>query len=327
MPVELDDDAGLVPGAHEGKGLGNKFLDDLRKADALIHVIDLSGGTNEKGDPMQAGSYDPKNDILFLEEEIGLWFYGILKNLWPKISRLPAESRTQKMELLQQNLSGLGISARDIEFAFTAMNLHEKKLKEFDDETLRNLAFEFRRVSKPIIIAANKCDISTSKSNLEKLKKEFPNLLIIPCSAESEVALKKAAKAGFIDYIPADDDFKEVKELNEQQKAGLNLIRDKVLKEYNGTGVQKALNAAVFDLLKYKAIFPGGVNNLVDSQGRVLPDCFLMPPQATALDFAFKLHSDIGNNFIKAIDVKRKQLIGKDYILKDGDVVEIAFNK
>ena len=45
--------AGLVPGAHEGKGLGNKFLDDLRHADALIHVVDVSGTTDAEGELRQ----------------------------------------------------------------------------------------------------------------------------------------------------------------------------------------------------------------------------------------------------------------------------------
>lgn len=49
MPIELLDVAGLVPGAHEGKGLGNKFLDDLRHADALVHVVDVSGTTDAEG--------------------------------------------------------------------------------------------------------------------------------------------------------------------------------------------------------------------------------------------------------------------------------------
>ena len=57
VPVELIDVAGLVPGAHEGKGMGNQFLDDIRQADVLIHVIDGSGGTNEKGERYQCGTY------------------------------------------------------------------------------------------------------------------------------------------------------------------------------------------------------------------------------------------------------------------------------
>ncbi len=327
VPVELIDVAGLVPGAHEGKGLGNKFLDDLRQADALIHVIDLSGGTNEKGEGVEPGTYDPKNDIVFLEEEIGLWFFGVLKNLWPKISRQPVAEKSKKMELFQQSLSGLGINGKQVDFALNNLKLSEKNLKEFTDEDLKGLAFKLREISKPILIAANKCDVATAKPNLERLKREFPNLLIIPCSAEAEVTFKKAAKAGFIEYVPGDSAFKELKELNEQQKKGLNLLKEKVLNEYGNSGVQNAINSAVFELLKYKPIFPGGLNNLEDSDGNILPDCFLMPPDATALDFAFRLHTDIGKNFIKAIDVKRKQLIGKDYVLKFGDVVEIAFNK
>lgn len=49
VPIELLDVAGLVPGAHQGRGLGNKFLDDLRHADALIHVVDVSGTTDAEG--------------------------------------------------------------------------------------------------------------------------------------------------------------------------------------------------------------------------------------------------------------------------------------
>jgi ribosome-binding ATPase YchF (GTP1/OBG family) len=49
VPIELLDVAGLVPGAHLGKGLGNRFLDDLRHADALVHVVDVSGCTDAEG--------------------------------------------------------------------------------------------------------------------------------------------------------------------------------------------------------------------------------------------------------------------------------------
>ena len=90
VPIELIDVAGLVPGAHEGKGLGNKFLDDLRQADVLIHVVDVSGSTNEKGEMVPVGSHDPAKDIGFLEEEINLWFLGVLQKNWPK---MPSHSR------------------------------------------------------------------------------------------------------------------------------------------------------------------------------------------------------------------------------------------
>jgi len=165
------------------------------------------------------------------------------------------------------------------------------------------------------------------KKNIERLKQAFPEFDIVPCSAESELALRTAAKSGIIEYIPGENDFKIVKEPSEQQKKALDFIKENILKKYGSTGVQQVLNSAVFDFLKYIAIYPGGVNKLEDKDGNVLPDCFLMPPGTTALDFAFRLHSDFGNNFIKAINVRTKMAIGKDIPLKNGDVVEIISGK
>src|SRR3989339_897152 len=108
VPVELVDVAGLVPGAHEGKGMGNQFLSDLSRADVLIHVIDASGSTNEKGESVAAGSYDPANDVRFLEEEIDLWFYGIIEKNWPKFGKVPFESKAKLVSAMAQNLSGIG---------------------------------------------------------------------------------------------------------------------------------------------------------------------------------------------------------------------------
>jgi ribosome-binding ATPase YchF (GTP1/OBG family) len=138
--------------------------------------------------------------------------------------------------------------------------------------------------------------------------------------------LKEAAKNNFIDYIPGDESFEIKGEANEQQRNALGILQD-VGKRCGGTGVQKCLNAAVFDFLHYIAVFPGGVGKLEDKDGNVIPDCYLMPPGTTALDFAFKLHKDMGEGFIKAIDVRKKQVIGKDHPLKHRDVVEIYFKK
>ncbi len=185
-----------------------------------------------------------------------------------------------------------------------------------------------RRKTKPMLIAANKCDLPEAAKNIEKLKTQFPNYKIIPCSADSELTLKMAAKAGMMKYIPGDENFTILSQsLSQQQKNALNFIKEQVIDTYGGTGVQQAINSAVFDLLGYVAIFPGGVNRLADSQGRVLPDCFLMPPKTTALDFAFKLHTDFGKNFIRAIDVRKKLPVGKDNMLQNRDVIEIVAGK
>jgi len=175
-----------------------------------------------------------------------------------------------------------------------------------------------------MIIAANKVDTKNGKKNFEKIVKEFSDLMIVPCSADSELALREAAKSDLIDYIPGDADFVIKGNINEKQKSALEKIKEKVLKEYGGTGVQEVLNMAVFNLLKYVAVFPASANKLSDSKGNILPDCFLLPAGSTALDFAFHLHTDFGNNFIKAIDARTKKALGKTYELKHRDALEIV---
>ncbi len=327
VPVELIDVAGLVPGAHEGKGLGNKFLDDLRQADVLVLVLDVSGSTNERGEAVPVGSHDPAKNILFLEEELELWMLAIVENNWAKFARQPFASKNQVIDALSKGLSGLGVNALHIDLALSKSKLGEKQLNQWTDIDKRSFVHAVRLISKPIVIAANKMDIGPSKDNLEKLQKTFPHLQIIPCSAEAELTLKKADKAGIIEYVSGQNDFAPKKEMNEAQTNALNYIRDKVLKPLNGSGVQKVLDETVFVGLKYVAIFPGGTKGLADSKGNILPDCFLMPPSSTAVDFAFRLHTDFGKNFIKAIDVKSRMLLGKEHVLKNRDVIEIVSGK
>lgn len=322
VPVELLDVAGLVPGAHEGKGLGNKFLDDLRQADVLIHVVDASGSTNENGERVPVGSYDPCKDVKFLEDELDFWIAGILDRNWVKLSR---ESRLKKNEdVVGDQFSGLGVPRDVVVKILKKLGLEEKKLEEWTAEEKKSLGKNIRELGKPIIIAANKVDLSSGFENYKRLKEKFPEYLVVPCSCEAEITLKNASKKGFIEYMPGDKEFKILGELNEAQKGAMDILK-KVTEKYDGTGVQKCLNSSVFDFLRYIAIFPGGVNKLEDSEGRVLPDCFLLPPNTSALQFAFALHSDIGKGFIKAIDVKTRKALGKEHILKHRDVIEIVF--
>jgi len=327
VPVEIIDVAGLVPGAHEGKGLGNKFLDDLRQADVLVHVIDLSGSTNERGEPVILNSYDPENDIKFLEDELNHWFYNIVNKHFTSIEKKIRLLDKKLGDVFSEVLSGLNVSKSNIEKALEKLNLNKENIKD----NLWDFSVELRKSSKPIIIAANKTDLLLPelwKEKVDELREEFKDYIIIPTMSEYELNLKIAHEKGFIDYIPGESEFKIIKEeqLNEKQREGLNKIANN-LKITNGTGVQDIINKAVFELLKYKAIFPGGVGKLEDSQGRVLPDCFLMKSEATALDFAYKLHTDFGKNFIRAIDVKTKLPVGKDHILKNGDIIEIISGK
>jgi ribosome-binding ATPase YchF (GTP1/OBG family) len=302
-------------------------LDDLRKADALIHVVDVSGTTNEKGELFVNGEHDPVKDVKFLEEEIELWMLGILERNWAKISRTPTAGKTHLIGLLAKNLSGLGIGEKHVDQTLLKASLLEKKLIDWTEEDKKLFVRIVRKISKPIVIAANKVDLSKSIENIERIKKEFPNVPVFPCSAEAELSLKKAAKANLVEYLPGESGFKIKEGLGEEQKKALDYLRENVFKKISGTGVQEALDKTVFEVLKYIAVFPAGVNNLKDKDGRVLADCFLMPPNSTALDFAFKLHTDFGKNFIKAADAKTKKLVGKDYQLNNRDAIEIVYNK
>ncbi len=329
IPVQLLDVAGLVPGAHEGKGMGNQFLDDLRQADVLIHVIDAAGATNEKGEFVPAGSYDPCNDVEFLEVELDMWYLGILKKGWDKFSRTVVQEKKEIQIALAGQLSGLHVTAAMVEDAIAKFGLNKEKPIQWTEAELKNLAQELRKKTKPMIIACNKVDVPIAQHNVQRLREKFPQYHFIACSADSELALKEAVKVGLIDYLPGDKDFAitHPEKLNERQQKALEFIQVNVLQKFGNSGVQEVLDKAVFDLLGYVAIYPGGVSKLEDSEGRVLPDVFLMPAKATALDFAYKLHTDLGKNFICAKDVKTKKMLGKEYVLKHRDVIEIVSGK
>lgn len=329
VPVELMDVAGLVPGAHEGKGMGNQFLDDLRQANVLIHVIDVSGSTNEKGEQVDPGSYDPGKDVRFLEVELDQWYLSILMKGWEKFTRGLQQDKSKFAEALAKQLSGLGVTEEHIADAVRELDLDPEELGRWDNKQLLSLATRLRHKTKPMVIAANKIDVPGAEENLERLRQEFPSYHIIPCSAESELALREASKKDLIDYIPGETDFsvKDEQGLSEKQRQALDYIRDEILKKHEGTGVQQVLNTAVFDLLDHVALHPGGASKLEDKDGNVIPDCFLMPKGTTALDFAYRLHTDFGENFVKAIDVRKRMPVGKDHELEHLDIIEIAAGK
>ncbi|MGM5484561.1 MAG: redox-regulated ATPase YchF [Nanobdellota archaeon] len=326
VPVDLIDVAGLVPDAHKGEGMGSQFLNDLNQADVLVHVIDVSGSTNEKGEPVKRLSYDPANDVRFLEKELDHWYLDILKRGWEKFAKQVQQEEGDIRKALAKQLSGLGVDLDMVDKATENLNI-EKPL-EWTEEQLFSIASYLRKKSKPMIIAANKADVPGAYENFERLKEEFKDYIFVPCSAESELALKEADKAGIIDYIPGSDDFSiQSENISGNQKKALDFIRDKVLSKLGSTGIQEVLDKAVFELLDHIAIYPGGVNKLEDSEGRVLPDCFLLPNGSTTLDFAYYLHTDFGKKFIRAVDVKKRMTVGKDHKLKNGDVIEIIADK
>ncbi len=323
VPVDLMDVAGLVEGASKGKGLGNQFLDNLREADAFIQVIDLSGTTDEEGKP--TSDYYPGNDIKMIEKELDLWYFNILKKIWKIFSRQLESEKENFEKAVGKQFSGLKVTEEHIKEIILKNNFNIEKPSSWTEDEIFEFASKLRKHSKPMVIAGNKADNKKAREILEKLKKDFPHISIIPCSSESELALREASKENLIEYIPGKSEFKilEKDKLTDKQKSALEFIQKNVLDIYKTTGVQDILNYIVFNILDYIAIFPAGVNKLADSQGRILPDCYLLPNGSTALDFAYKLHSDFGNNFIKAINAKTKQPVGKEHKLEHRDAIEI----
>lgn len=323
VPVELMDVAGLIEGASEGKGLGNQFLNDLSRADAFIHIVDISGTTDNEG---KEGRGDPLKDIEMLEHELDLWYLSILKKVWRVFARTLQVEKKELSKAIAKQFTGLNIREDHVEKALRKLRFDEEKPEQWTDKQLLSFSHELRHMTKPMIIAANKIDKPDAKENYEKIRAKYPSLIVIPCSADAELSLRQATKAGLISYVPGERDFRIHEEkLNEKQKEALELIKKNVLSQYvEGTGIQSILDATVFSLLKYIAVFPAGVHKLADSEGRILPDCFLVPEGTTALDFAFRIHTDLGNNFIKALDARTKQAVGKEHPLKHRDGIEIV---
>ena len=327
VAVEMIDVAGLVPGAHEGKGMGLEFLNDLNQASALIHVVDVSGSTNDKGEPVKPGTRNPADDVKFLEEELDHWYLSILKKTWEKFSRVVSQTNQDIEKALHKQFSGLGSSEDMIKEILAKLGLKGKKLMVWNEEELFSFSRELRKLTKPMLVAANKIDVPGAWENFEKLKKEFSDIIFVPCSAESELALKEAAKHKMVNYLPGEKEFEITGNLNEKQGKALEFIKKNVLEKHSSTGVQEVLDKALFELLKYIYVFPVSTGKGEDQHGNLLPDCLLVPGGITAHEFAYRVHTDFGDKFIKAIDMKAKMTVSKDHELKAGDVIEIVSDK
>ncbi len=319
IPIKLIDVAGLVPGAHEGKGLGNQFLDDARQAMALIHVVDIAGTTDIQGQPVPAGTHNPLQDIKFVQDEFDQWFTNILKRDWDKIIREVDQKRIKLTEGIARRFTGLGVVDFDVHNTLHKLNLTPKNPKEWDDSDLCKFAHTLRQETKPMLVAANKADLCNDLAIMNKI----PNGVL--CSAETELLLRKAAKANIISYMSGDDTFTDIQdEISPPQQRALDIARS-VLSKIKTTGIQQILNSTVFDLLGLVVVYPvEDETKLTNKDGDVLPDAQLVPLGTTARDVAGIVHADLAKGFLHAIDCKTHQRIGSDHKVKDGDVIKIV---
>lgn len=328
VPVELIDVAGLVPGAWEGRGLGNQFLDEICRADALIHIVDASGGTDCEGKVCKLGEHDPLEDVKFLEHELTMWIGAIIKKDWQKIVRTAEADKKGVLGLLEERLTGLNIKRHHIFEAVRRTGLNAERPALWSEEDFFKFVNALRQISKPMLIVANKIDQPTAEANLEKLRNlSYP---VIPTSAEAELALRRAAEKQLIEYRPGDSDFKIIQpqRLSAGQIKGLEAIQEKILQKIGSTGVQEAINTAYFKLLNMITIYPvEDVEHLSNHNGKVLPDTYLVPYGTTARQFAYIIHSELGDSFLYAVDARGRKRIGEDAVLKDRDVISIVSAK
>ncbi len=320
VPIQLIDVAGLVPDAHKGKGLGNKFLDDLRRADGFMQVVDSTGSLDKQGNFVGPGKFDPIDDYEFVHREIVMWIASIIgENLQKGIRKIESEGGKID-ELIYSRVTGLGIDEKTVSLAVKNAGTPSNLKNWSDDDTFR-IAEELLKLSKPSMMVGTKAD----QLNGQQIA-EIKNKGIFPVSGDYELALKRAVKSGLIEYNPGESDFTILDEgkLNQQQKEALYKIK-KFMHLNNGTGVQQALEHMVFDVLGLIVVFPvEDETHWTDKSGNILPDAILLKQGSTALDLAYKIHTDLGENFIRAINGRTKRVLGKDYVLNHGDIIKIV---
>ena len=327
IPVKLVDVAGLVSGASSGRGLGNQFLEEIMQADAIVHVVDASGSTDLEGQKVAPGSHDPTEDVEMVEKEVDLWLLGIVKRDWEKASKLAEQAKTSVVPILTQRLTGIGIDAVMVEETLLKLGLKPDKPLSWGEGSLESFVKALREGNRPSLIAANKADLPSAAERLPSLGKSGKK--VIPCAAEAELLLRKAAEAGVISYVPGDPSFKITKEgLTPAQLRALQLVKEKVLDAYGSTGVQASIDQAYFGLLKAVVVYPvEDETKLSDKDGNVLPDAYVMNGGSTALDLARKIHSDLAETFLYAVDARTGMRLSSDHVLKDRDIVKIVSSK
>ena len=325
IPIKIIDTAGLVPDAWKGRGLGNIFLNKISMADALIHIIDVSGSTDIEGNPTSPGSHDPLEDINFLFNEIVRWLFSIIMKHWSSIKKAIDLLKQNPIDALEKILSGVKLNRYIISESYKDQEQICGSIIKWSEECILNFTKSLIKKGKPLILAANKIDFPQAEENLERIRSTGYD--IIPISAISELVLKKLASKNIVSYLPGDNEFNIVNDskLTDKQKKALKRIEHMIFRKYNGTGVQKLINHVVFDVLNYIVVYPvKDPNKLSDAEGNVLPDAYLIFKGTTLREFAYLIHTEIGKRFLYGIDARRKTQIKGDYILKNNDVVSVV---
>jgi len=326
IPIELIDLPGLIKDAWKGKGLGNQFLSIAAQSDALLHIVDVSGSVDSSGKVTEIGTGDPISDFADIEEELIMWYHKILEGNRDKLSKL-LEGKSDKVDVLTDLYRGIGVKKDHVKDALKATNLEDKNFDDFDSQDTKKFATFLRGISKPTLIVANKIDIEAGDKTFDRLRERYNDMIVVPASADSELSLRRAEQKGLIKYSPGSEQFEIIKpdDINEKQKNALEFIKRGIMGEYMRTGVQFAINIAVFKLLKMNSVYPvANEENLSDKKGRVLPDLILMKDGSTEADLAKEIHTDLPKGLLYGKDLRYKLRLPVTYQLRDRDVISLV---
>ena len=326
IPIEVIDLPGLIKGAFAGRGLGTLFLNVVSQADALLHVVDASASVDQEGKITQPGMGNPVIDVYDIEEEMILWFKVAVDRALQRVKRRAFKPVTFNKALTKE-LVGIGVRAEHVGGALEQAGLAEKSPKEWKDEDSRSFSEALGTIAKPTLVVANKMDLAYSDRNFERLREEFKSQLVVPVSSEAEVALNRAKQKGYVEYVPGEETFRVVDEsrLTKDQSWALAYVEQRVMTKLMRTGVQFALNSAVFKLLGMNVVYPvEDPKTFADRKGNVLPDAYLVSKAYVAKDLAREIHSDLAKRMIHAIDARSGLRLPQDYQLRDRDVISIV---
>lgn len=324
-PIILIDLPGLIKGAHIGKGLGNQFLSVASQSDALLHLVDASGSIDAEGNIVEPGFGDPVSDYFDTEEELVMWYLKMIEGNRQNIER--NEKKYGTVEALHTVLSGSKVTKEHIDLALALSELSDKPFKRWDVEESRQFAYIIRDISKPTVVVANKIDLEGAEENYTRLSKALKDVVVVPASADAELALRRAQQKGLVEYIPGDEEFrvKNPSALNEKQKRALEYMERFVFSKIMRTGVQFAINTLIFKVMAFKYVYPvEDINSLSDKSGRILPDVFLLPRDASLLELANEIHTELAKKLIYGVDVRTGLKLPKDYLLHDRDVIHLV---
>ena len=325
IPVEIIDLPGLIKGAWMGKGLGNQFLSVAAQSDALLHIVDASGGIDAEGRITEPGAGDPVADLGDIEEEMVMWYVKLIEGNRDRILRGLHADHTITSGMMEV-LAGIGVNQNHIQMALAESKLNEEDFANWSPDSLKQFAWILRDISKPTLIVANKMDLEGSADNFKRIREHYHDMIVVPASAEAELTLRLAEQKHLIRYLPGQERFDvlDAANLSEKQRWALSYIRQAVLGEYMRTGVQFAINVAVFKLLKMNTVYPvQNPEKFSDKRGNILPDVYLLPAGSTVTDLAKEVHSDLARGLLYAIDARTGLQLPNDYQLKDRDVLSI----